>query len=103
MCKILSGPDSLKMAGCWGLGTQEGWSCGIFHKKHGDVSLLFMSQPWTDEGYLCRLVYLSAFQSQDKGSLREVADVERSLKDPREGRKQDMVGASKNRDTKRQE
>lgn len=48
------------------------------------------------------------FQSQDVGSFREAADVERSLWDPgrkysRESRKQGMMGASKNRDTKGQE
>lgn len=43
----------------------------------------------------CGSKMLCGFQSQDKGSLREAADVEGS---PRENRKQDKVGASKDRD-----
>lgn len=50
VCKILSGLDSRKASGCWELGTPEGRSGGIFHKKPRGVSLLFMSQPWTGEG-----------------------------------------------------
>lgn len=58
VCKILSGPDLLKVAACWELGTQGGGVVGFSTKRQRDVSLLFMPQPWTGEGWPWRLVDL---------------------------------------------
>lgn len=57
----MSGPDSLKMAGSWELGTQEGLCCGVFPRKHRDVTS-FLSQLWTDEGPHVDLSYCVVFR-----------------------------------------
>lgn len=44
----MSGPDSLKVAGSWELGTKRVALWG-FPRKHRDVTS-FLSQLWTDEG-----------------------------------------------------